>query len=78
MEESREKVYCSECKHLGLDWFCFARYETWLSPYDWLPKDPEELNKNNDCKYFEKREPKKTKKELKCERRKNRRGRGVL
>ena len=63
------KVFCRECKYLGATWsdghgcgegtyMCRSPLnikDTWFKPNDNLARTPQELNKNNDCKYFERK-----------------------
>jgi hypothetical protein len=62
-----QKVYCNECKHLHycLDTFSFYCYhpDNYTKKGNWKDrnaligvKEPSEINKDNDCKWFEKNE----------------------
>ena len=67
----KDKVYCSECRWLqysGVE-IMQNREQTWVCPYcenkdatvdSWYGKNefrflPKEINRNNDCKWFEKK-----------------------
>ena len=63
------KVFCKQCIHLGCSWshghgngegmyYCTSpsnEQDTWYAPSVQYTRTPQELNRNNDCKYFEKK-----------------------
>ena len=59
------KVYCNECKHLHycLDTFYCYHPDNYTKKGNWKDKnalvgvkEPSEINKDNDCKWFERKE----------------------
>jgi hypothetical protein len=56
----KKKVYCSECKHLHEGFIGYSC--TSMNPYDnWYTNIftigyPDDRNRNNDCKWFERKE----------------------
>jgi len=61
-EENNSKVYCNECKYLYHNFYCrypdnYSKLGNWHDRYTKFGvKEPSEINKDNNCKWFEKKE----------------------
>ena len=51
-----EKIFCMNCQHLRLSQECHSPHnctDNWQMPGGNQDKKPEDLNRNNDCKWYE-------------------------